>query len=85
MAEFWQNFHRILRKNHRKTLIFIKITDLKKNLKKSVIAKDILSIQNVTFCVNFATCQNKNRKFVQRILYLMAKKTSRQEDEMSLV
>ena len=29
-----------------------------------MIAKDILSIQNVTFCVNFATCQNKNRKFV---------------------
>ena len=35
MAEFWQNFHRILRKNHRKTLIFIKITDLNKNLKKN--------------------------------------------------
>ena len=39
----------------------------------------------MTCCVNFATCQNKNRKFVQRVLYLMAKKTSRQGDEMSLV
>ena len=34
MAEFWQNFHRLLRKNHRKTLIFIKITDLKKKSEK---------------------------------------------------
>ena len=85
MAEFWQNFHRILRKKSQKNFNFHKNHRFKKNLKKSVIAKDILSIQNVTFCVNFATCQNKNRKFVQRVLYLMAKKTSRQGDEMSLV